>query len=502
MNTEFCFIRHYPDRKLSNLDSDFKIETLKTGLLLSRKKSNIIKSENEKYTAYLIGDVYNISIIKSILGTIEGNVWALNNAEILCLVREKLGDATISLAEGDFCLFIEYHNGIIEVITESQGLNLISVLKSNQLWITNSLKIIGNLEGEHAFDFLPEQDIIYDSFKADNFSPIRNVSRLKPGTINKIIHDEQNYPYIESKKLTTSTETGVLTLQESTLHHLIDTHLRYSISRLADNNESIGIPLSGGLDSSLVTALACQYFKNVKTWSIGTELSNEFEFSQIVSDALGTEHEVKVLSEDDIISGVVKAIYHNEIFDGLSSEIQSGLFNVYELAKGKVNSLLTGYGSDLLFGGILNPSESYLDPNTLLSKQVYRTKWTGEFSTHGSKSYGLNVYHPFWNNNLISLCRNLAPYFKIRDNEVKNILREYAECLNLIPKEIVWRKKIGIHEGSSVNKSFANVIGTSINNYHEKTRFSYTIYKEFLTGRLAIDEASPTKLRKIMNRSS
>ena len=501
LNTEFCFTRHCQDRKLSNVDMDFNVETLSTGMLLSRKNSTIVKAERENYTAHLIGDIYNLSILKSTLGKIEGNVWALNDAEVLCLLREKLGDSAISLAEGDFCLFIEHYNDAIEIITESRGLNLISVVKAEQLWITNSLKIVGSLEGQHAFDFCPEQEIIYDSLKADSFSPIRNVTKLKPGTINKIIHDEQNYPYIESKQLTASTETSVLTLQESTLYHLIDMDLRYSISRLVDNNESIGIPLSGGLDSSLVTALACQYFKKVKTWSIGTELSNEFEFSQIVSDVLGTEHEVKILSEDEIIAGVVKAIYHNEIFDGLSSEIQSGLFNVYELAQGKVNSLLTGYGSDLLFGGILNPTEYYQNPNSILSEQVYRTKWTGEFSTHGSKSYGLNVYHPFWSNNLISLCHNLDPKFKIRENEVKNILREYTDSLSLIPKEIVWRKKIGIHEGSSVNKSFANIIGTSVNNYQEKTLFSYAVYKEFLTGRLTIDEASPAKLREIIKRN-
>ncbi|MBY6331029.1 asparagine synthase, partial [Providencia rettgeri] len=350
------------------------------------------------------------------------------------------------------------------------------------------------------FDFSPEHEVIENTFKTDTFSPIRNVIRLKPGTINTITHDEQNYPYIESRQLATPTNKNIITLKKDVLYHLIDMEMRYSISRLVDNNESIGIPLSGGLDSSLVTALACQYFKKVKTWSIGSELSNEFEFAQIVSNALGTEHEVKILSDDEIINGVINAIYHNEIFDGLSSEIQSGLFNVYKLAQGKVNSLLTGYGSDLLFGGILNPLKDYQNPNNILAEQVYRTKWTGEFSTHGANSYGLNVYHPFWNNGLISLCKNLNPDFKIRDQEVKNILREYTDNLHLIPKEIVWRKKIGIHEGSSVNQSFANIIGTSATNYQAKTRFSYAVYKEFLTGRLTIDEATPTKLREIMKR--
>ncbi|MBH2547970.1 asparagine synthase [Serratia marcescens] len=501
MNTGFAFCFACNQSKLNKVEHDFYIENLSTGFLVLKENIKNRKAVCENYTAYLIGEVYNISILKSTLGNIEGSVWSLNDAEVICMLREKLGESAVSLAEGDFCILIEYHNGIIEVITESRGLNLISFVRAEQIWITNSLKIVGAIEGEHAFDFRPEKEVIYSSLKADDFSPIRNVSRLKPGTITKIKFDDQKYHYIESKKLSEPVENSILTLDEDILINLIDMNLRYSISRLVDTNASIGIPLSGGLDSSLVTALASQYFKKIKTWSIGTELSNEFEFSQIVADSLGTEHEVKILSEDDIISGVVKAVYYNEIFDGLSSEIQSGLFNVYELAKGKVDSLLTGYGSDLLFGGILNPLEKYNNPNKILSEQVYRTKWTGEFSTHGSKSYGLNVYHPFWNNSLITLCHRLDPHFKIRDNEVKNILREYTDSLNLLPKEIVWRKKIGIHEGSSVNKAFANIIGTDVKNYQEKTRFSYALYREILSGKLTIEEACPAKLREIAKRS-
>ncbi|MDX8001084.1 asparagine synthase [Xenorhabdus sp. Reich] len=498
MSTEFCFVKHSQDKNISKLINTFNAEELSTGTIFFRNSSNISKTKNDQYTAFLIGDIYNISILRSTLGKIEGNVWALNVAEVLLLMRERLGNSSLSLVEGDFCLFIEDKKGKIEIITESRGLNLVNLVKTDKIWITNSLKIVGSVEHENAFDFRSEEEVIRDVLKPDDFSPIKNVLRLKPGTINTLNFDEQNYPYIESKKFTSPVENNVLKIKESLILEIIDMDLRYSISRLASNNESIGIPLSGGLDSSLVTALACQYFKKVKTWSIGTELSNEFEFSQIVSDSLGTEHEVKILSEDEIISGVVKAIYHNEIFDGLSSEIQSGLFSVYELAKGKVNSLITGYGSDLLFGGILDPLKSYNNPNEILSEQLYRTKWTGEFSTHGARSYGLNVYHPFWNNNLISLCHNLDPTFKIRDNEVKNILRKYADNLNVLPKEIVWRKKIGIHEGSSVNKSFAKIIGTKVNNYQEKTRFSYAIYRKFLTGRLTLEEANPAKLREII----
>ena len=100
------------------------MESLLSGVLLLRKNSKFIKSERENSIVFLIGDVYNISILKSTLGKIEGNVWAFNDADVLCSIREKLGDSAISLAEGDFCLLIDHGNGYIEVITESRGLNL------------------------------------------------------------------------------------------------------------------------------------------------------------------------------------------------------------------------------------------------------------------------------------------------------------------------------------------------------------------------------------------
>ncbi|KAB7894857.1 DUF1933 domain-containing protein [Rouxiella sp. S1S-2] len=490
MNTEFCYVRSCPDKKFHPLTRECKSVELLTGVIFLRGDFCTTNFESDVFKAYLIGDIYNIEILKSTLGKLEGNIWSANDAEVLCLLRERLGDEALSLAEGDFCLIIEYKQGEIEVLTDSKGLNLVSIVMAEQTWITNSLKMVGIVEGEKAFHFFEEGEFINQSTKNDTFIPIRNATRFKPGTINKLSYYDKKHPFLESKLINSLQSRKLLTLNKNILYELLDTDMKCSISRLTNNNTSIGIPLSGGLDSSLVTALACQYFKSVKTWSIGTELGDEFRFSKIVSDTLGTQHEVKILSDEDILSGVLKAIYHNEIFDGLSSEIQSGLFNVYGLAQGKVNTLLTGYGSDLLFGGILNPQKNYDDPNEILSEQVYRTRWTGEFSTQGARSYDLNVRHIFWSNTLISLCRNLDPQFKIRDNEVKNILREYTESLNLLPKEIVWRKKIGIHEGSSINKCFAKIIATTENNYIEKTKFTYSIYKKFLTGKLKLLDAS------------
>ncbi|MBS0847415.1 asparagine synthetase B family protein [Citrobacter sp. JGM124] len=502
MSNAFCFIHHCSDAILSNVGKHFTVTPLTTGMLLLKGDTNITQYFNERYTAYLIGNIYNQMMLRTLVANSDSQVWAMNDAELFCLIRKTLGNTALALAEGDFCLFIEHHNGTIEIITETRGLNSISLVQTQHHWITNSLKIVGQIAGADAFSFRPEKEVIDNIHRADNFSPVSNITRLKPGTITRVMHDEQHHLYIENQYLTSLSSHNILTLPENTLYQLIDQHLRGAISSWPDINASIGIPLSGGVDSSLITALACQQFSSVKTWSIGSEQRNEFIFAEIVAETLGTDHEIKILTDDDIISGIAEAIYHNEIFDGLSSEVQSGLFNVYKLASGKVSSLLTGYGADLLFGGIINPENPPSDPNAILAQQIYRTKWTNEFSTHGANHYGLNVYHPFWCNNMLSLCRNLSPHFKVRNNEVKNVLREYTANLNKLPIDIIWRKKRGIHEGSAVNQAFANFISTQTNNYQEKTRFSYTLYKAFLTGSLIPEDLSIDKLRGLLKRSA
>lgn len=51
---------------------------------------------------------------------------------------------------------------------------------------------------------------------------------------------------------------------------------------------------------------------------------------------------------------------------------------------------------------------------------------------------------------------------------------------------IVWRKKIGIHQGSSINNIFASQIGVEKHDYAAKTRYAYRKYQAYLTGREVI----------------
>ncbi|ELQ9311972.1 DUF1933 domain-containing protein [Serratia marcescens] len=504
MSNSFCIVYKGSDTDINNIQRRFigKGEALCNGYLFIEKNSHYQKCETEKGTAHLIGKLYNRVFLAGLVGMWESEGYLSNDAELLALLLTRLGENALALAEGDFCFFIDEPRGKLTVITESRGFLPVHVVQAKKTWITNSLKLVTAAEGEDALLFENEALVCQSLTRVDNYTPVKNAQRLKPGAVHMLTHDSECYLFVESRVLTKPASNQLLKLPRDPLLALIERYLNSPIGDLAQHFDTVGIPLSGGLDSSLVTALASRHFKQLNTYSIGTELSNEFEYSQQVADTLGTCHQVRILSETDVINGIVESIYYNEIFDGLSAEIQSGLFNVYRQAKGQVSCMLTGYGSDLLFGGILNPGAHYETPNQLLAEQVYRTRWTGEFSTQGASHYGIDIRHPFWTHALITLCHSLNPDYKIYGNEVKNILREYADSLRLLPKDIVWRKKIGIHEGSSVNQAFANVLGSKVDNYQTKSRFTYRVYQAFLRGRLSIDNVMPSQLNELIRKDS
>ena len=459
----------------------------------------IFSTTEKKNTIYVVtGKLHNRNALINIISAWEPKAYLFNDAEILLTLQEMLGVNAIKLAEGDYCMITASPLSPVSIISAPHGSCSVHIVTGNHHWITNCLRSITTAEGSGSLSFICEKTLAQSECKQENFTPVTNANRLRPGVLHIIDQDSEGFVKIDSNSAYWNSNVSNLNLSSERLTALIDQYLNAPLCELSFLTDSVGIPLSGGLDSSLITALAVTQFTHVRTYSIGTEISNEFQYAQCVSEVLGTTHTSQIISEQEVITGIVESIYYNEIFDGLSAEIQSGLFNVYRLAKGQVSAMITGYGSDLLFGGILTPGKDYSSPNQLLASEVYRTRWTGEFSTNGAGNYGIDIRHPFWTNNLITLCKNLNPYHKTRDNEVKNILREFTHKLGTLPELIINRKKIGIHEGSSVNKAFADILGSKTDDYNYKNIFTYRLYKSFFRNESDINSLSHDKLKTLM----
>ncbi|HYL76499.1 MAG TPA: asparagine synthase (glutamine-hydrolyzing) [Bryobacteraceae bacterium] len=114
----------------------------------------------------------------------------------------------------------------------------------------------------------------------------------------------------------------------------------------------LGMFLSGGLDSSMIAAIMKRIVNGpVKTFSVGyaEEQFSELSFASQVSAAIGTEHYEVSVGMDDFFNALPRMIWHED--EPIAWPSSVSLYFVSKLAAEQVKVVLTGEGSDELFGG-------------------------------------------------------------------------------------------------------------------------------------------------------
>jgi len=242
----------------------------------------------------------------------------------------------------------------------------------------------------------------------------------------------------------------------------------------------VGSFLSGGLDSSIIAAMAQRIRTEagkgpLKTFSVGTQGSPDLIAARAVADHIGSDHTEYAFTPDDVMSALPHVIYHLESAD--VDLVRSAIPTLFaaRLAREKVKAVLTGEGADELFAGYAYHHD-YVDDPRALADELTRALGTMhninlQRVDRVTMAESLEARTPFLDRDLIDFAQSVPAALKLcrTDPQADESTGETTEkwilrkaCADLLPADLVWRKKAQFDEGSGTVDVLATALAEMV----------------------------------------
>ncbi len=136
--------------------------------------------------------------------------------------------------------------------------------------------------------------------------------------------------------------------------------------RLSASDTDVGVLLSGGLDSSLIVALAKDKFPKLKTYSIGfeddeEEKGSEFFYSDQIVKKFKTNHKKFIIDNNSVLSKLPEAF--KSMSEPMVAQDAVAFYMLSELVSKEVKVILSGQGADEGFAGYFWYKKMYSESN-------------------------------------------------------------------------------------------------------------------------------------------
>jgi asparagine synthase (glutamine-hydrolysing) len=249
--------------------------------------------------------------------------------------------------------------------------------------------------------------------------------------------------------------------------------LRDAVEKRMMSERPVGALLSGGLDSSLVAALASRSAvkqgQRLHTFSIGMPGSTDLVFARKVADHIGSAHHEILLTKQDFLDAIEPVIKAIESYDITTVRASVGNWLVAKWIRDHtdIKVVLNGDGSDEVGGGYLYfyraPSdEAFEAESERLLEEIHLFDVLR--SDRSISSHGLEPRTPFLDKQLVATWRSLLTVLRrpSGDRMEKHVLREAFSIVDptLLPEDVLWRKKEAFSDGvSSTEESWYVTVG-------------------------------------------
>ncbi len=292
--------------------------------------------------------------------------------------------------------------------------------------------------------------------------------------------------------------------------------LEDAVKRQLMTDVPYGVLLSGGLDSSITSAIAKRFasmriedddkseawWPQLHSFAVGLEGAPDLTAAREVADKLGTVHHEMTYTVQEGLDAIRDVIYHIETYDVTTIRASTPMYLMGRKIKAMgIKMVLSGEGADELFGGYLyfhkapNPKEMHEE---LVRKLLALNLFDCARANKSLAAWGVEGRVPFLDKEFIDVAMRINPTDKMCGNGKieKHILRECFE--DYLPDSIAWRQKeqfsdgVGYHWIDSLRAlSESEVTGQQLENAAFKFPYNTPTTKEAYMYRAIFEELFP-----------
>ena len=397
-------------------------------------KQPIISEDGLKVIA-VNGEIYNHKNLKNRFAT-DYNFRTESDCEVILALYEKKGINFLNDLNGIFAFALyDSSNGKYLIARDHMGIIPLYMGwdKDDIFYISSELK---SLEG------------VCD--KIELFPPGHY---LESGSMNLVKWYDPKWVSYEHVK---ESETSIKAIHDS---------LSAAVKRQLMSDVPYGVLLSGGLDSSITSALAKKFaskriesndkqdawYPQLHSFSVGLKDAPDLKAARIVADHIGTIHHEINFTVQEGIDAIRDVIYHLETYDITTIRASTPMYLIARAIKSLgIKMVLSGEGADELFGGYLyfhkapNAKEFHEETVRKLDKLH---QYDCLRANKSLAAWGIEGRVPFLDKEFIDVAMNINPEDKmIKNGRIEKwVLREAFK--DYLPESVLWRQKEQFSDG-------------------------------------------------------
>ncbi len=245
--------------------------------------------------------------------------------------------------------------------------------------------------------------------------------------------------------------------------------LEDAVHRQMMSDVPFGVLLSGGLDSSIISAIAKKYsarrveshdlqeawWPQLHSFSVGLKGSPDLKYAREVAEHIGTVHHEIHFTVQEGLDAIRDVIYHLETYDVTTVRASTPMYLMARVIKSMgIKMVLSGEGADELFGGYLYfhkaPSAEEFHQETVRKLDKLHL-YDCNRANKALAAWGVEGRVPFLDKEFIDIAMNINPRDKMAGKErmEKWVLRQ--AFADILPESVAWRQKEQFSDGVGYN---------------------------------------------------